>query len=331
MRQIWLIPLLVIALIGQCKAQDLLAGTIKIEWLANFTYEASVDLYTRTSANIDHQKILLNWGDGLTDTLQSQSAGIPIANDVSFYNYKEVHTYPGQGAYTIYVQDSFRIDSILNIPNSANELLYLENVLIIDVANDTNNSPSLLGLLVDFVIVSQPAVLNISAFDTNGDSLTYALLPPSATSSSIPTGMTVDPVTGDITWDAPQDLGDIVVVGLLIEEWRKGTPNGTVKIGSSITELYFHVIYPTGVGELLTEKEMIVYPNPTNGKTTLIDLPKESVRIALYNILGEKIREWEIGGASDKSIDLLMLPVGIYTLRVVQNNDTLISKRIIKI
>ena len=68
--------------------------------------------------------------------------------------------------------------------------------------------------------------------------------------------MTVDPVTGDITWDATQNLGDIVVVGYLIEEWRRGTPNGTVKVGSSITELYFHVMYPTGVGELSTEKEM---------------------------------------------------------------------------
>ena len=329
MRRIWLILLLVIALSGQCKAQDLLAGTIKIEWLTNFTYQVHVDLYTRTSANIDHQKILLNWGDGLTDTLQSQSAGIPIANDVSLYKYNEVHTYPGAGIYTIYVQDSFRIDSILNIPNSASESLYLENVLIIDPANDTNNSPDLLGLLVDFVIVSQPAVLNISAFDTNGDSLTYALLPPSATSSSIPTGMTVDPVTGDITWDAPQNLGDIVVVGLLIEEWRKGTPNGTVKVGSSITELYFHVIYATGVGELLTEKEMIVYPNPTTGQITLTNLPKETSKIAVYNVLGELLLNQELNESNKAFIHIDDLPNGVYFLQV-SNGENAMAVKVIK-
>ena len=323
MKRTWLILLSVIAFTGQSKAQDLLGGTIRIEWKINLTYQVNVDLYTRTSANIDRQQIIINWGDGLTDTLQTTEN--PIANDVSLYSYNELHTYPGPGIYTVYVQDSFRIDSILNISNSINESLYLENLLTIGT-NDTNSSPELLNLLVDFAIKNEQFVYNPGAYDMEGDSLSYTLLPPTATNSSIPANMTVNPVSGDITWDAPQNLGDIVVVGLLIEEWR----NGTIKIGSSITELYFGVIYLSGVENSSPEIGNIsVFPNPTTGLITVTGLPDEPASITVYNVLGELVHN-QRNLFNDLVIDLQGLPGGLYFLQVHQGQTTL-KKKIIKL
>ena len=113
-----------------CLSQDLIAGGIELENISNLTYKVKVYLCTKTSANIDRQEIMLNWGDATSNTLPGTE--YVSWNNISIYEYTDIHTYPGNGSYIISFIDSFRTDSINNILNSDSAIFFIQYTTIID-------------------------------------------------------------------------------------------------------------------------------------------------------------------------------------------------------
>ncbi|MCX6279164.1 MAG: hypothetical protein NT004_13870, partial [Bacteroidetes bacterium] len=108
-----------------------------------------------------------------------------------------------------------------------------------------NNSPVLLIPPVDNGCVHQPFYHNPGAYDVDGDSLSYRLVPcrgalgqviPGYSYPAASTSLTLNPITGDLLWDSPMQQGEYNVA-ILIEEWRNGQ-----KIGSILRDMQIIVV-----------------------------------------------------------------------------------------
>ena len=156
------------------------AGEITYERLSQYVYRATITTYTKTSSPADRPELELFWGDGTSSILprtsfQDQFGG--PGSDIRRNIYSGIHTYPGPSVYTMYFEDPNRNGGVINIPNSLNVPFYVESQLIISAFLGFNNSPLLLQPPIDQGVVGQPFVHNPNAYDPDGDSLSYHLIP----------------------------------------------------------------------------------------------------------------------------------------------------------
>jgi hypothetical protein len=85
---------------------------------------------------------------------------------------------------------------------------------------------------------------------------------------------------------------------------------------------------PTGIDRVITGKGILVFPNPTEDVVYLENLPANS-RVIVMDILGRKIREIKPDG-NQCFVALGSEPTGIYLVIVLENNETILTKRVVK-
>lgn len=219
------------------------AGEITFRQVGDLTFEIKITTFTYTLSAADRNQLEVQWGDGTTSIAPRDS----ITFLPNFYKrnvYSARHTYPGPGAYIIVVQDPNRNFGVQNIPNSVNVIFSIKTTLLINPQLGYNNTPVLLNPPYDKAALGKTFIHNPSAFDEDGDSLSYKLTVcteangkpiedysyPDASDS-----LFVDPRTGDLVWDAPTDTG-IYNIAMDIEEWRNG-----VKIGNIVRDMQIEV------------------------------------------------------------------------------------------
>ena len=221
------------------------AGEITYKHLSGFTYEFTITTYTKVSgvsADADRTKLGISWGDGTFDSLNRISQ-IYLAADIKQNKYVGIHTYSGPFTYVVGVSDPNRIDNIININNSVNTLFYIEDTVKIldpDIIG-YDNSPQLLNPPIEYGNVGQIFTHNPNAFDPDGDSLSYSISSPLQASGIPVSGYTppnliapgpnnqisINQLTGELTWNAPQRAGIYNIV-IIIREFRNGIELGTV-------------------------------------------------------------------------------------------------------
>lgn len=219
------------------------AGEITYRQISGLTFEFTITTYTKASSvDADRSSLPIFWGDGTGDTLpRFQEVFLP--NDIKLNRYRGIHTYSGAFTYVVYFVDPNRIENIINISNSINVLFYVEDTLkILDpTLFGFNSSPVLLNPPIDFGNVGEVFVHNPNAFDPNGDSLSYRLItpkqgvgldvpgyiPPNQISPGPDNSISINPRTGELIWDAPQQQG-IYNIAILVTEYRNGQVLGTV-------------------------------------------------------------------------------------------------------
>ncbi len=217
------------------------AGEITYEQIDDLTIRATITTFTRTSSfAADRDSLELFWGDGTFSFVRrSNGNGEELPNDVKKNTYIATHTYPTRSRYKLSVTDPNRIAGIQNIdfPNSVNIQFYLEtNLTLLDRRFQGNNSSAiLLQPPIDFACTNQTFVHNPNAFDPDGDSLAYELIPPfqgegeevpnynlpDEVAPSDSNRVSLDPVTGDFVWENPPVQGDFNIT-ILIKEYRNG-------------------------------------------------------------------------------------------------------------
>lgn len=219
------------------------AGEITYKHLSGLTYEFTITTYTKTSSiDADRDELQIFWGDGTASVL-ARSSAIELANNVKRNQYIGSHTYSGPFRYVVYVIDPNRVESVINMQNSVNVPFYLEDTLnILDpTVLGYNSSPILLNPPIDFGNVGEVFVHNPNAYDPDGDSLSYRLIPPKQSLGfNVPGYVSPDKIgsgpnnilqlnekTGEIRWDAPQRQG-IYNIAILITEYRNGIMVGTI-------------------------------------------------------------------------------------------------------
>jgi gliding motility-associated-like protein len=219
------------------------AGQITFCLISGYTYSVTITTFTYTKSAADRDFLEVEWGDNST-SMVSRTLKVDIPNDYRHNEYTTTHTFPGPGIYQIVMQDPNRNYGIRNIPNSVNVIFSVKSILVISPDVGKNSSPVLLNFPIDRAAKGHIFIHNPSAYDPDGDSLSYKMsvcteqdgkpianytLP--ASSDTI----YVDPVVGDLIWYTPVDTGKYNVA-MNIEEWRYG-----VKIGNITRDMQINV------------------------------------------------------------------------------------------
>ncbi|MEI7982412.1 MAG: hypothetical protein WCI71_12225, partial [Bacteroidota bacterium] len=223
------------------------AAEIVYKHISGLTYEITLISYTFTPspANAYRNFLTISWGDGQFSEIPRVEE-VYLPGEITYNRYLGQHVFPAPATYTIACEDPNRNGGILNIPNSINTPLYIYSELTINpFMGEYNNSPVLLLPPIDNGCVNQPFYHNPGAYDIDGDSLSYRLVPcrgalgmeiPGYTYPAASHSLTLDPVTGDLVWDSPFQQGEYNIA-ILIEEWRNG-----IKIGSVLRDMQIIII-----------------------------------------------------------------------------------------
>ncbi len=216
------------------------AGEITYRQLSKYTYEITLITYTDSrSTNADRPVITLAWGDNTSNDV-NRDTQTQIGNNTFRNVYIQNHTYPGPGTYIIQFQDPNRIQNIVNMLNSVDVPFYVESQLQINPTFGPDHSPRLLRPPLDYAQVNAIFTHNPNAYDEDGDSLNFTLIPPKqAPDKDVPGYSTprysnyfsLDPRSGELVWNTPKITG-IYNIAILIEEYRRG-----IKIGYIVRDM----------------------------------------------------------------------------------------------
>jgi gliding motility-associated-like protein len=227
------------------------AGQITYVHVSGFTYEMTINTYTKlSSVAADRDTLLIKWGDGTSEYLQRVESRTVIVPDLNLKinYYVGTHTYPGYSTYVISMQDPNRSSDILNVTGdngSVNQPFYLQDTLKILDPNffGYNNSVTFLNPPIDFAQVGKIWIHNPNAYDPDGDSLSYTLDTPLQAQGKFVDGyywpneipgsfgsptFAIDKRTGIITWNAPEIVG-LYNIAMVVHEYRNGFDMGSVE------------------------------------------------------------------------------------------------------
>jgi len=255
------------------------AGEITYKQTGPLTYEVTITTYTNTEGTTaDRCELIVNWGDNTESTLY-RTKGTYIANTCSYNGdmvdnhikkniYIGEHTYSAPSTYTLYMIDPNRNEGVLNISNSVDEPFYITSVLMIGTGLGYNNSPVLLNPPTDYGCINTPYIHNVSAYDSDGDSLSYKMVNcRGANGREIETTYTpsynLNKITvsnkGTIRWESPLFAG-IYNIAIEISEHRKNPISGKrIIIGKILRDIQVDVTACTNnPPNIYTQKEFCV-------------------------------------------------------------------------
>lgn len=258
MRLIHLKSLLFISLISLIcfhgKASHIRAGQItakRIDKITN-TFEFTFTGFRDTNSNVRFGNGIFDFGDGNKQIGNFRRIITYVGNDTEMVQWILVHTYDAPGIFIVSYQEHYRNFQIVNMDNSGRTDFYVETKIVIDPFFGPNDTPQTLIPPIDEAAVGVKFIHNARAFDPDGASLSYRFVVNKQAKNiavnnyrelinpefyiSIPYDqadedqlrrpkLSLDPVTGDLVWDAPGDImnkGDHSEynVAFVIEEWR---------------------------------------------------------------------------------------------------------------
>lgn len=245
----------------QAKATHLMGGDIVVQQISGLTYGVVMTVYRDTLGIPMQMNATFNVKDSAgTNIMSFQTAydSVISGNTLPMYPYGvEVYffidtiTFPSAGMYTIGWSNCCRNGAILNISNPLSQSMFLQTeVTAMDTTN--NSTPFFLVPAAIFLPVNTVWQYNPLPFDPDGDSLYWSLSNPLNTWSTgcpgyvSPPGsmpMTINPITGTITWTA-NTLGNYVTT-VLVEEYRDGE-----LIGSIRRDMQFIVVQASGTSPI---------------------------------------------------------------------------------
>lgn len=256
-----------IALLGfvnRAKATHNRAGEITYKWLYGYTYEIKVTTYTNigSSGLADRCEDTVYFGDGTRAVVLRSNGGttlcpptardgVPISTTIKLNEYITTHTYGGPGSYKISMTDPNRNAGVINLPNSVNQVFYIESYLVISTFSGPNSSPILSFPPIDKGCVGHCFYHNPGAYDLDGDSLSYELTDcrgtggiPIAGYSYPATGgggtYNINSISGTLSWCVPQLQGEYNLA-FIIKEWRKNADGEYKLVGYILRDLQVDV------------------------------------------------------------------------------------------
>lgn len=239
MRKLFLLLVFLISVIPLWASHQR-AAEITYVWKNTNTYEFTMITYNvPNEAWNQRDSLLVKWGDGFESyvpRINWENLGDNTVRSI----YKSIHSYSSPGTYTISMEDSFRNYGVVNMNDSGSVPMYIESELVISPFIGHNSSVQLLNAPVDQGCVGKPFYHNPAAYDPDGDSLSYRLVPcKGAYGQEVPgyfypqasSLFEIDTHSGLLQWENPVIQGEFNVA-ILIEEWRDG-----VKVGSVIRDM----------------------------------------------------------------------------------------------
>ncbi len=220
------------------------AGEITYRQISLTIYEITAITYTDPrNTGADRPEIDIDFGDKTISSVARVNGSGEIVNSdpnnlIKKNIYRTTHTYPGPGLYLISMLDQNRIAGIRNINNgqSVDIAFYVESYLNIVAGFGFNQSPVLLLPPIDIGCKFKVFKHNPAAYDPDGDSLSFTLIPPKKgrgedvenyTTPFFSDSFALDQTNGQVTWSTPQISGPYNIA-IKIQEFRKGVLIGFV-------------------------------------------------------------------------------------------------------
>lgn len=189
----------------------------------------------------------LDFGDKTNQTVSRAKLLETVGTNVVKGTYIFTHQYKLLGNYYIGYTEFNRVDGVLNMNNSVNTPLYIESMISIQPFLGVNDSPILTIPPIDNANSGELYTYNTGAYDPNGDSLSFEIIPTQqsvgknvdqytnpndpkfggkALGGGSPT-FVINPKTGDLTWDSPGQAG-VYNIAIKVTEYRDGVRVGYV-------------------------------------------------------------------------------------------------------
>lgn len=218
------------------------SGSITYRHISGNTYEFTVKTCTKSSSEADRPELEINWGDDTSDTIQRVNIVFITTYDAQENYYVGTHTYTGPGNFIVSMEDPNRNGGVINIVNSVNQPFCIQTELVISpLLGSPNNSPIIEDCpCPEFACLNQMYCYNLSAYDPDGDSLAYSLVPcrgqdclemtPGVYSYPQDVGggiLSIDSISGTLCWDNPLIQGEYNIA-IKISEYRSGVYIGSV-------------------------------------------------------------------------------------------------------
>jgi Secretion system C-terminal sorting domain len=348
MKKLLFLPFLFLSLIAN--ATHNITGNITYTYISGTTYKITVRTFTNTvNTQADRCEMTVHFGDGdsvpmprtngnSVNCISPQRDGIQICPNAKMNIYEGTHTYPGNGTYTITVEDPNLNAGICNIPNSVNASFGLIAELVINPFLGSNISVVYngFGFIANQVGVS--STYNPQLSNTDGDSLYCQLISPFANGAPIAgytlppasVSLAIDNATGIIVWNAPNQVCEYLMV-IKVSEYRN--VGGTYYyIGSTIQDVTTNPSCPSllAVGDYTLTSDITIYPNPTTNQFQVSSTRHKVVAVSIYNVLGELVMsKVESQKSKELVIDVSALMKGGYILEVTTENGV-VRKKLIK-
>lgn len=298
-------------------ATHIRAGEITVKRLYNqtLTFEFTFTGFRDTGSIIEFGDGKFDFGDGTYQERGFEITKQLLGNDVEMIKFKLTHTYQAPNSYVVSYEEKFRNADIINMDNSVNTTFYVESMLVIDPFFGLNNTPTFTVPPIDYAAVGALFIHNPGAFDEDGDSLSYKFTIPKQGRGAVVNnyrvmndpefyenysqgneaqnntpGLTINPVTGDLIWDAPGDVlnqGDKAEynVAFVIEEWRK------------VAGEWFKMGYVTRDMQIIVEKSDNNRPEITVPENVCVEAGNTvKERITATDIDGDPIKIEAFGG-----------------------------------
>lgn len=239
------------------KGSHLVGGEITARRIdnASLAYEVTVTGYIEEDTQIAFGNGVLDFGDGndLAGPFVTSNKLLPGGLTKSTFKVTHIFKGPSAAGYLInYSEQNARTDAL----NTGSQLdFYVESLLVIDPFIGTNNTPVFLAPPMDWGQVGVPFLTNPSAYDPDGDLLTYRLIEvKSAMNTPVlgyqlpndpsfyteydfgngegdgPPTFSISRFNGDLVWNAPGDLtndsfnacenGATYNLAIAVDEWR---------------------------------------------------------------------------------------------------------------
>ncbi|MBK9761715.1 MAG: gliding motility-associated C-terminal domain-containing protein [Flavobacteriales bacterium] len=215
------------------------AGEILVCYVGGYGYEVTIVTHTNPDSPADRPFFILQWGDGFTDTIPRLSddvitvAGIEVQKNI----YVSGHTYPGPGTYILQYEDPNRVANVINVDNgnSVDVPMCVQSMITVLPQLDWRDClPEFTNPPIQNACLGECWEHNPGAFDLDGDSLSFEPrvclgmncdpVPnyefPDQVGPGADNQYDIDPVTGTITWCAPQEAG-IYNIAFAVVEYRK--------------------------------------------------------------------------------------------------------------
>ena len=181
---------------------------------------------------------VLSFGDGKKSVQHYVSKTLVNSTTYQFV-YSFDHTYLTDDFFTVSYSDDNRRSEILNLQAPSDHLpFYIEMGVMVASGLKNNHTPIASVPLLGAAELSKRFVYNAGMFDSDGDSISYYLTKPKIDSvtyapyqdpnvtaggtmqdSAAAAIYTLNPMTGDIIWDAPGKMG-MYDLAYVVEEWR---------------------------------------------------------------------------------------------------------------
>jgi hypothetical protein len=311
------------------------AGEIIVEQTGPLTIKATiVTYYPATTTVADRPELFMNWGDGMVNTVtRSNGKGELLDDNTTKKNvYTSTHTFTTGGKYTVWMTDPNRTGGILNLNFPQSELVAFvlqTTVTLVGVTSNQkyNSTPVFKNFSIYPSYVGKPVVMDNKATDADGDSVSYRLVTPfqSLFKSVFPFSpvtdiqkgennkLTLNPITGLLTWDAPQKAGNYSIAMQAIS-YRNG-----VAIDTTLRDMLITIEEKTTTAlDELSEKPLAqLLGNPMKGESVLIfDGDLGAVTLSAFDLSGKMLKQVNLNNPQSHILTQADLGSGIKLIKI---------------